>query len=155
MKKIFVNIIVGFFGVGKMMVICYLFEMWFDGECWFVFVNEFGFVGLDVVLFFDLEVLDVVEIWEVVGGCICCSVGFLFEVFFVYLFEQELDWLLIELMGFVVFFGILDLFDCFEVCDWVDVCMMICMFDLVMVQSDWQYEEVVDQIEVVDVMVVN
>lgn len=52
-KKVLINIIIGFFGVGKIMVILSLLKNKFVDEKWVVFVNEFGEIGIDGVMMFD------------------------------------------------------------------------------------------------------
>lgn len=47
---VLINIIMGFLGVGKIIVILYLLVMKFVYEKWVVFVNEFGEIGIDGVI---------------------------------------------------------------------------------------------------------
>lgn len=70
-KKIPVNIITGFLGVGKTTTIRHLLKTKPKAEKWAVLVNEFGEVGIDGAI---LDA-DGVAVKEVAGGCICCSVS--------------------------------------------------------------------------------
>ncbi|GAA0690024.1 GTP-binding protein [Marinobacterium maritimum] len=66
------NIITGFLGSGKTTAINQLLKHKPDSERWAVLVNEFGQVGIDGSL---IEQQDGIEVKELAGGCLCCTLG--------------------------------------------------------------------------------
>ena len=70
-KKIPVNVITGFLGVGKTISILRLLANKPAEEKWAVLVNEFGEIGIDGAIIEDSGI----AIKEVMGGCFCCTYG--------------------------------------------------------------------------------
>lgn len=76
LKRIKVNIITGFLGVGKTTAIQHLLASKPVDENWVVLVNEFGEVGLDQQFFQQQSTVDnKLTIKQVAGGCMCCTQG--------------------------------------------------------------------------------
>ncbi len=96
-KKIAINIIMGFLGVGKTTAILNLLKQKPAGEKWAVLVNEFGEVGIDGAI---LSAESGMTISEVPGGCLCCVSGIPFQVALSNLIAQKNpDRILIEPTG--------------------------------------------------------
>ncbi|MEE2746461.1 MAG: GTP-binding protein [Pseudomonadota bacterium] len=72
-KKVPVNLITGFFGVGKTTTITSMIERKPAHESWAVLVNEFGSVALDQIIYDNVQGNSGVFITEIPGGCICCA----------------------------------------------------------------------------------
>ncbi len=64
------HVITGFLGAGKTTLLKHLLAQKPADETWAVLVNEFGQIGLDGAL---LEAEAGVSIYEVAGGCLCCT----------------------------------------------------------------------------------
>ncbi|WP_206352216.1 CobW family GTP-binding protein [Tautonia rosea] len=75
LQRIRTNLITGFLGTGKTTTINALIRQRPDAERWAVFVNEFGMVSVDHVLYEGQD--PEIEIAELGGGCMCCSTAFL------------------------------------------------------------------------------
>jgi G3E family GTPase len=96
-KKIAINIIMGFLGVGKTTAILNLLKNKPTDENWAVLVNEFGEVGIDGAI---LSAESGMTISEVPGGCLCCVSGIPFQVALSNLIaQQKPDRILIEPTG--------------------------------------------------------
>jgi G3E family GTPase len=96
-KKISINIIMGFLGVGKTTSILNLLKKKPAGENWAVLVNEFGEIGIDGAI---LSAESGMTISEVPGGCLCCVSGIPFQVALSNLIaQQKPDRILIEPTG--------------------------------------------------------
>ncbi|MBL4882292.1 MAG: GTP-binding protein [Oleispira sp.] len=96
-KKIAINIIMGFLGVGKTTAILNLLKNKPVDEHWAVLVNEFGEVGIDGAI---LSAQSGMTISEVPGGCLCCVSGIPFQVALSNLIaQQKPDRILIEPTG--------------------------------------------------------
>ncbi|MDG2223522.1 MAG: GTP-binding protein [Rubripirellula sp.] len=98
MKPIPTNLVTGFLGCGKTSAINHLLKHRPAGERWSIFVNEYGMVTIDEMLI-DAEAPEV-NIQELGGGCLCCTVAMVFDP----LFEQFIqrtnpDRLLLEPSG--------------------------------------------------------
>lgn len=76
--KIPVHIITGFLGSGKTTVISELLKNKSDSEYWAVIINEFGKVSIDFESLSPQQT-EKENIFEVSGGCICCSARDNFE----------------------------------------------------------------------------
>ncbi len=106
-KKVAVNIIMGFLGVGKTSAILDLLKQKPKNEKWAVLVNEFGEVGIDgaiISALVDESENEITEnkflLSEVPGGCLCCVSGIPFHIALDRLLaEQQLDRVLIEPTG--------------------------------------------------------
>ena len=64
------HVITGFLGAGKTTLLKHLLSQKPADETWAVLVNEFGQIGLDGAL---LEAEAGISIYEVAGGCLCCT----------------------------------------------------------------------------------
>lgn len=71
-SKIPVNIITGFLGSGKTTAIIQLLQSKTANEKWAVIVNEFGKISIDFE-FLAPHVSSNEKVFEISGGCICCS----------------------------------------------------------------------------------
>jgi G3E family GTPase len=96
-KKIIVNIIMGFLGVGKTTSILNILKKKPTNEKWAVLVNEFGEIGIDGAI---LSAESGMVISEVPGGCLCCVSGIPFQAALENLItQQKPDRILIEPTG--------------------------------------------------------
>ena len=96
-KKVTINIIMGFLGVGKTTSILNILQQKPKDEKWAVLVNEFGEVGIDGAI---LSAESGMVISEVPGGCLCCVSGIPFQVALSNLIaQQKPDRILIEPTG--------------------------------------------------------
>ncbi|MCY1723015.1 GTP-binding protein [Prolixibacteraceae bacterium Z1-6] len=71
-KQIPVNIITGFLGAGKTTAIIHLLKQKKNAEQWAVLINEFGKVSVDFETLLP-KASGNEKIFEISGGCICCS----------------------------------------------------------------------------------
>lgn len=115
MKRIPVNLISGFLGVGKTTAMLKLLASKPRDEYWAVVVNEFGEVGIDGA---SLSVAaEGLQVAEVPGGCICCTTSPMLRVTLTKLLQgkpatgpnRRPDRLLIEPSGLGHPAGIIDL----------------------------------------------
>lgn len=150
-KPVKVNIIAGSLGVGKTTAINELLATRPEGEQWAVLVNEYGLVGLDAALMEDQE-RPSVEIKEVAGGCICCTAGFLFDMYLVLLLARRPDRLLIEPTGLAELTGILQTLARPGITESVDLCTSFCLLDPQRYLEDFKRKELRDQVESADVL---
>jgi G3E family GTPase len=96
-KKISINIIMGFLGVGKTTAILNILKKKPADEKWAVLVNEFGEVGIDGAI---LSAESGMIVSEVPGGCLCCVSGIPFQTALANLIaQQKPDRILIEPTG--------------------------------------------------------
>lgn len=96
-KKIAINIIMGFLGVGKTTAILNLLQKKPKDEKWAVLVNEFGEVGIDGAI---LSAEPGMVVSEVPGGCLCCVSGIPFQAALSNLIaQQKPDRIIIEPTG--------------------------------------------------------
>lgn len=96
-KKIAINIIMGFLGVGKTTAILNLLAKKPDNERWAVLVNEFGEVGIDGAI---ISAESGMLVSEVPGGCLCCIAGLPFQAALSQIIaQQKPDRVLIEPTG--------------------------------------------------------
>lgn len=153
-NKIFVIIFMGYFGVGKIMLLnCIFIEQY--GKCYVVVVNEFGEEGIDSEFVFDVEE----EIFEMNNGCICCMVWGDLICIFLGLMDcvEDFDGILVEIIGLVdfglvvqIFFVDDDLWDCVK----FDIVVMLIDVKYFLSKVDSQYE-VEEQVVFVDVLIIN
>ena len=100
-RKIPTNIISGFLGVGKTSAILNLLAQKPETEHWAILVNEFGEIGIDGSLFEgNKKEGESVAIFEVPGGCMCCTAGLSMQIALSRLLANDRpDRLLIEPTG--------------------------------------------------------
>ena len=100
-KRIPTNIISGFLGVGKTSAILNLLAQKPETERWAILVNEFGEIGIDGSLFEgNKKEGESVAIFEVPGGCMCCTAGLSMQIALSRLLANDRpDRLLIEPTG--------------------------------------------------------
>ena len=73
-----VNIITGFLGAGKTTAVIHLLKQKRKEEKWAVIINEFGKVSIDFMTLSPLTGTNE-NIYEISGGCICCSAQSYFQ----------------------------------------------------------------------------
>ena len=100
-RRIPTNIISGFLGVGKTSAILNLLAQKSETERWAILVNEFGEIGIDGSLFEgNKKEGESVAIFEVPGGCMCCTAGLSMQIALSRLLANDRpDRLLIEPTG--------------------------------------------------------
>ena len=100
-RRIPTNIISGFLGVGKTSAILNLLALKPETERWAILVNEFGEIGIDGSLFEgNKKEGESVAIFEVPGGCMCCTAGLSMQIALSRLLANDRpDRLLIEPTG--------------------------------------------------------
>ena len=100
-RRIPTNIISGFLGVGKTSAILNLLAQKPETERWAILVNEFGEIGIDGSLFKgNKKEGESVAIFEVPGGCMCCTAGLSMQIALSRLLANDRpDRLLIEPTG--------------------------------------------------------
>jgi len=77
-NKIPVHIITGFLGAGKTTFLIDLLKSKREHERWALIINEFGKVSIDSQTVQD-ELRNEEQLFELAGGCICCSASHLFR----------------------------------------------------------------------------
>jgi G3E family GTPase len=106
-KRVPVNLITGFLGVGKTTAVRHLLASKPANEYWAVLVNEFGEVGIDGAAIASMG--DGLNVVEVPGGCICCTTSPMLRVSLTKLLRAKRpDRLLIEPSGLGHPAGIVD-----------------------------------------------
>ena len=151
-----VNVIAGPLGVGKTTAINHLLSLRPEHEKWAVLINEYGQIGLDAALMERAREPGAdVDVREVAGGCICCSVSFFFEASLVLLLKRRPDRLLIEPTGLATVSGILDTLALPGIGKSVDVRSIITLLDPTMDHRDALRVEAEDQIEAADILLAN
>ena len=97
-KLIRTNLITGFLGTGKTTAILDLLNYRPEGERWSVFVNEYGMVSIDELMF-DEQTPEI-QIQELAGGCFCCTTaGMMDTMLLQFIRRTKPDRLLIEPSG--------------------------------------------------------
>ncbi|WP_319552265.1 GTP-binding protein [uncultured Vibrio sp.] len=154
-KIIPTNIITGFLGVGKTTTINSLLAKKPQHETWAILVNEFGQVGIDQEM---MPTQDGLHVKELVGGCICCSLGLSLGKTLTTLIEKtQPDRLIIEPTGIGHPEGIIDTLMGPRFKDVIDLRASICLLD----PRCLQQEEVIgneifhDQLNLADVVLIN
>lgn len=102
-----VHIVTGFLGVGKTTLLNHCLAQKPEQERWAVVVNEFGQIGVDAQL---IDASEGVQVKELPGGCLCCSLGLTLSVTLVNLLQKfRPDRLFIEPTGLGHPAGVIDL----------------------------------------------
>lgn len=95
-QRVPTNIVTGLLGAGKTSLIRQLLAQSPADERWAVLVNEMGEVGIDEALLSDSGM----EVRELPGGCLCCTLGVPFRVAIIDLIRRvQPDRLIIEPTG--------------------------------------------------------
>jgi G3E family GTPase len=155
-KPIPTNLITGFLGTGKTTAIRALLNHRPQGERWSVFVNEYGMVSIDDVMF-DQKTSDV-QIQELAGGCFCCTTaGMLDTVLMQFIRRTKPDRLIIEPSGAGHPARVIDTLRGDRFRDAIDLRATICLVD----PKDFENPRVTntdgfhDQIQMSDVVAIN
>ena len=155
-RPIPVNLIAGPLGVGKTTALNHLLRQRPAAERWAVLVNEYGQIGLDAALLDEAARPQgrqgAVEVRELVGGCICCTAGVMFEAALVQLLRRRPDRLLIEPTGLATVSGILDVLARPGIRKVVDLRSVITLVDPTREASDPLRVEAEDQILAADIL---
>ena len=153
-NKVKVNILNGFLGVGKTTTIQYLLSKKPKLERWAVIVNEVGEIGIDQAL---IQNESGVEIAEIPGGCICCSLSASLQVVLSEILKnQKLDRILIEPSGIGHPAGVIDTLNkLFK--ERVDVQAIVTIINPKHLKSEKHmgHPTYIDQVELADVLVAN
>lgn len=153
-NKVKVNIINGFLGVGKTTTIKHLLNTKPRLERWAVIVNEVGEIGIDQAL---IESNNGVEVAEIPGGCICCSLSASLQVVLSNLFKNyKLDRIIIEPSGVGHPAGVVDVLNRFFK-HRVDIQAIITIINPKHLFSEKHmvHPTYIDQVELADVLVAN
>lgn len=168
-KKIVVNIIMGFLGVGKTTAILDLLQRKPRAEKWAVLVNEFGEVGIDGAILAaqsDLAAANEtndftaagITISEVPGGCLCCVSGIPFQAALSTLIAQEKpDRILIEPTGLGHPKNLIRNLTSKEYAEYCELKASVCLIDPRQLKDPryQQHETFNDQCYLADVLVAN
>ncbi|MFC0185966.1 GTPase, G3E family [Pseudarcicella hirudinis] len=156
-KKIPVNLITGFLGVGKTTAVINLLKNKPENEKWAVLVNEFGEVSIDHAMMLSVEAGQL-SVMEVEGGCICCSAQQnMFSTLQTILKQVKPQRILIEPTGLGHPASILDMLRAKPFADQLEVHATICMVNPVQLFQE-KYKTngtYLDQITLADVLVAN
>jgi G3E family GTPase len=154
-KKIAINIIMGFLGVGKTTAILHLLKQKPAEEKWAVLVNEFGEVGIDGAI---LSAESGMTVSEVPGGCLCCVSGIPFQAALSNLIaQQQPDRILIEPTGLGHPKNLMRTLISKSYQDYVELKASICLLDSRQLKNPkyQQHETFNDQCLLADVLVAN
>lgn len=154
-KKIIVNIIMGFLGVGKTTSILNILKNKPAEEKWAVLVNEFGEVGIDGEI---LAAESGMVISEVPGGCLCCVSGIPFQAALANLIaQQKPDRILIEPTGLGHPKNLIRSLTSKEYLQRIELKAAICLLDPRQLKNPryQQHETFNDQCYLADVLVAN
>lgn len=169
-KKIAINIIMGFLGVGKTTAILALLKRKPSTEKWAVLVNEFGEVGIDGAILSaesgpgserrsaNESMEPGITISEVPGGCLCCVSGIPFQAALATLIAQEKpDRILIEPTGLGHPKNLIRNLTSKDYAEYCDLKASICLIDPRQLKDPryQQHETFNDQCYLADVLVAN
>jgi len=154
-KKISINIIMGFLGVGKTTSILNILKRKPTDEKWAVLVNEFGEIGIDGAI---LSAESGMVVSEVPGGCLCCVSGIPFQTALANLIaQQKPDRILIEPTGLGHPKNLIRSLTSKEYIQHIELKASICLLDPRQLQDPRykQHETFNDQCYLADVLVAN
>jgi len=149
------NIITGFLGSGKTTAINHLLSLKPPSERWAVLINEFGQIGIDASL---ITSSDGVELRELAGGCLCCTLGPSLPITLATLLRKARpDRLLIEPTGLGHPARIVDTLQSPQFAAVLDLRSIICLLDPAVLQQPevMQQPGFLDQLNLADVIVLN
>ncbi len=150
------NLITGFLGTGKTTAILDLLNHRPEGERWSVFVNEYGMVSIDELMF-DAQTPEI-QIQELAGGCFCCTTaGMMDTVLLQFIRRTKPDRLFIEPSGAGHPARVIDVLRSQRFSPFLDLRATICLVD----PKDFDNPRVTnsevfhDQIQMSDVVAIN
>ncbi|MAC47051.1 MAG: GTP-binding protein [Oceanospirillum sp.] len=159
LKKIPTHLITGFLGVGKTTAIRHLLATKPEDEKWVIVVNEFGQVGIDQAAYDKPNQTEgEIQVQELPGGCICCSLGVVLSATLVKLIRlHKPDRLIIEPTGIGHPAGILDTLTNDTFSEALDVRAVICLVDPRSLEDPRILENEIfqDQLSLSDILVIN
>lgn len=159
LKKIPTHLITGFLGVGKTTAIRHLLANKPEDEKWVIVVNEFGQVGIDQAAYDKPDQVEgEIQVQELPGGCICCSLGVVLSATLVKLIRlHKPDRLIIEPTGIGHPAGILDTLTSETFAQALDVRAVICLVDPRSLEDPRTVENEIfqDQLSLSDILVIN
>lgn len=156
LQNIPTNIITGFLGTGKTTALNHLLAQKPKDETWAVLVNEFGQIGIDQAVLTQSD--EGVKVKELVGGCICCTLGpSLTSTLATLLRQTKPDRLIIEPTGIGHPAGIVDTLKNEHFKDVLDLRSIICLVDPRSIEKReiTEHPTFQDQINLADVIVLN
>jgi G3E family GTPase len=154
-NRIPVTIITGFLGSGKTTFLNHLLKK-YDTTRFAIIENEFGKLGVDGKLINSEEDT---PIYELVNGCICCSLNsdFYQALLHIYEYHNNIDHLLVETTGIADPSKVLDLFVANEqIQKFFSLNSVICLADAGNIESLLaQQSEAVRQVVLSDIVMLN
>ncbi|WP_415885098.1 CobW family GTP-binding protein [Neptuniibacter sp. QD37_6] len=156
LKNIPTNIITGFLGTGKTTALNHLLTQKPEEENWAILVNEFGQIGIDQAALTQSS--EGVNVKELVGGCICCTLGpSLTSTLATLLRQTKPDRLIIEPTGIGHPAGIVDTLKNEHFKDVLELHSIICLVDPRSIDNIeiMEHPTFQDQINLADVIVLN
>jgi len=156
LKNIPTNIITGFLGTGKTTALNNLLAQKPEDEKWAILVNEFGQIGIDQAVLTQND--EGVNVKELVGGCICCTLGpSLTSTLATLLRQTKPDRLIIEPTGIGHPAGIVDTLNNEHFHNVLELRSIICLVDPRSLDNSdvTEHPTFQDQINLADVIVLN
>jgi G3E family GTPase len=129
------HVIAGPLGAGKTTLLRELLRQRPADERWAVLVNEFGEVGLDPLLLDDADPNVLVR--ELVGGCLCCTLGLPLQVALIGLLRARPARLLIEPTGLAHLQDLLQTLSSAPFAGQIDLRGTICVVDARRAAQGW------------------
>ncbi len=153
-KRIPVTIITGFLGAGKTTFLNHILQK-YKKTRFAIIENEFGELNVDS----DLLVHDKIPVYELVNGCICCTLNndFYSALQLILEKEEEIDHLLIETTGIADPSQVIDIFISNEyISKNFIINSVICLTDSTLLLSTLENEpEAIKQIALSDIVLLN